>query len=149
MIAAVSRQACEAYNEVYGSFLTSLGGMCGLASHFLFNNLRNEGYNPKFIMATAELRGSHCWIAVGNVNIDITATQFDPFCSPVYNYNGKMEDHPLLVKLYKHDRVFPSQWFFQETDKHKDIAIMMEGWGIQQSYRGLTRKRLDNFYKMN
>lgn len=148
MIAALSRQACEQYNNTYAQYPPHLNGLCGLASHFLFNNLRKAGYDPRFVITTMAGYGSHCWVSLGRDNIDITATQFST-CSPIFNFKGAPEKHPVLCEVYHNWRQFPNQWEFQKTDNHKDIAIIMKNWRLEESYRGLTRKRLDSFYKIN
>lgn len=139
-IAAVCRRACEQYDKTYEYFYSGLGGMCGMASAFLFEKLQTV-CSPIFIMGNGG--DSHCWVRVGRTNIDITATQFNASVSPVYTFRGKSEEHPLLKRFYKR---FPNEWKFIEAKNPEIIRGLLKEWEPCTRYSGKYKKRLDNFF---
>jgi hypothetical protein len=52
---------------------------CAIASALLFHNLKRSG-----IEATIGYNICHCWVEVGHLIVDITATQFGKKYPPVY-----------------------------------------------------------------
>lgn len=144
MTAAVSRHACELFNEAHQFFPFDLAGACGLASHFLFCNLKNDGYRPVFIMASSDepSYGNHCWVKVGDFHVDITATQYG--LSPIYSFNGRPEAHQGLRDYYGF-RI--KNWTFNSAVTERGIDRLMLSWTELECYRGLQRRRLDNFYR--
>jgi hypothetical protein len=148
-IAAASRAACNAYNDAHGHFWGGLGGMCGLASHFLFANLEDEGYSPTFIMgyATDPVFGLHCWVSLGRLHVDITATQFDRGIAPVYFFRGGDDAHPILTSKFRTKGChYPYDWTMDTADSQKGIDKLMKLWNTSFSYRGITRKKLNQLY---
>lgn len=136
--AALCRSACERYNVIHQEFWGGLGGMCGMASHFLFEKLQ-DFCSPVFIMG-GENGSGHCWVRVGRFHVDITATQFDQMTAPVYTFRGKKEDHPILNK-WSHR--FPKQWEFFEAKTSSEVRSLLKGWPTWAQYRGDYKKRLD------
>ena len=147
-VAALSRRACDEYHDMFGRmFWDGLGGMCGLASHFLMHNLARAGVASQFIMATAN-NAAHCWIAVDDFNVDITATQFHPV-SPIYHFKGAVDRHSILADYFRgrHNAVYPRDWKYDIADTSKDVDKLMKLWHSGTRYNGITRKRLDNLYR--
>lgn len=54
----------------------NLQGGCAIASYVLYKALIKLGCKPKFVMADSGF-GSHCWIELEDMVIDLTATQFN------------------------------------------------------------------------
>lgn len=143
-MAAVCRRACEEYNDTHGTFWAGLGGMCGMASHFLFGKL-SEFSSPIFILAeNDDGTGAHCWVKVGRLNVDITATQFDPTIPPIFTYTGHKEQHPLLLRHYRFS--FPHQYNFFETKDQNDVRRFLKKWDSAYQYQGKYKKRLDRYF---
>ena len=137
--AALCRQACERYNEAYAFYPKDLCGMCALASQFLFEKLVTF-CQPIFIYEDARTQ-SHCWVRVGNIHIDITATQFrNPFepcgIASVHIFEG---EHLLWNKQAgeKRKRV--------EASKGEVEKALWE-WDRESLYMGREKERLDNFF---
>ncbi len=148
-IAAASRAACNAYNEAHGHFWSGLGGMCGLASHFLFSNLEEEGFSPTFYIAQAKIDAlfGQRWISVGKLHVDITATQFNHRLSPVFSYKGTPDVHPVLLKYFRTKGTrFPQDFTIETATNQKEIDKLMKLWHTTVSYCGMTRKRLNHYY---
>ena len=70
-IAKLARAKCEKVNNKHKLFPDTLDGMCGIASAYLFNQLKKHKLNPTL----AENHG-HCFVLCGGYVIDITASQF-------------------------------------------------------------------------
>lgn len=50
---------------------SDLGGMCAVASYELFVRLHAQGIDARFVRGK-----NHCFVMVGNLTLDVTATQF-------------------------------------------------------------------------
>lgn len=88
-IALACRLACQDVAETkqlgFSYFIIDgLGGLCAMASEFVFIKLRQAGFSPKFIKCEIAYGPSHCWNYCDDTVIDITATQFDNCVPPVY-----------------------------------------------------------------
>lgn len=147
--AALTRQACEQYNERYGDFLPCLSGMCAMASQFLFHNLKEEGHSPTFILAY-NAGGAHCWVSIDTFHVDITATQFDEKVLRVFHYTGIMKSHPLLSRFFCSDvfeESFPKFWKFETAQTESDIRQILKQWEVGSVYRGIVKERLNTLYR--
>src|SRR5574337_1068867 len=60
-------------------FYSDLAGACALGSFILYEELKNLGLFPKFVLGTHHhcCFGDHCWVELNNDIIDVTATQFN------------------------------------------------------------------------
>lgn len=65
------------------AFPKNLDGLCAIASHKLFKNLRKKNVQAKIVVADLLGGGSHCWVQVDENVYDITSTQFN--LKSVYN----------------------------------------------------------------
>lgn len=52
-----------------------LAGACGIASYTLYRALKRKGYSPILACWVSKF-GGHAWVELGNIVIDVTATQF-------------------------------------------------------------------------
>lgn len=70
-IAKKARAKCERVNNKHDLFPDTLDGMCGIASAYLFKELKKHKLNP-----TLAENSSHCFILCKGYIVDITASQF-------------------------------------------------------------------------
>ena len=70
-IAKSARAKCERVNNKHDLFPDTLDGMCGIASAYLFKELKRYKLNP-----TLAENNNHCFILCKGYIIDITASQF-------------------------------------------------------------------------
>lgn len=70
-IALQVRQWCEKVNNDYNLFDDDFAGMCGIASVYLYKQLKKHGMRPKIVENNA-----HCFIVCEGYIVDVTATQF-------------------------------------------------------------------------
>lgn len=55
-----------------------LAGACGIASYTLYKALKRKGYNPNLVCWVSQF-GGHAWVELGDIVIDVTATQFGKY----------------------------------------------------------------------
>jgi hypothetical protein len=149
-IAALSRHACEEWSKESGEFDSEdLTCMCAMASHFLFRRLAKAGFVPVFLIAEAvPAWGSHCWVRVGKTHIDLTATQFEDKCSPIYNYRGSKTDHPIMREYFrKWSPKFPDEFNIFTAATDNGIMKLLKEWPSEQLLNAKVDKQILQFYK--
>lgn len=58
-------------------FPKNMEGLCAIASHKLFKNLRKRNVEAKIVVGDLLGGGSHCWLEVSEQVFDITSRQFN------------------------------------------------------------------------
>jgi hypothetical protein len=97
-VAVACRETCQyvaAHSGEISGHIDSdtLGGMCAIASEFLFIKLRQAKIYVHFINSTMVNVMSHCYNYYDGHIIDITATQFNKSFSPLYIQKAKDIKH--------------------------------------------------------
>lgn len=147
-IAAITRRSCEAWNSEHELFGDDLACMCLIASHFLFRVLKENGYMPRFHKATKEYWGCHCWVSVGRLHLDITATQFAPV-APVFHYTGTKSDHPVLKAYFgpREPTCFPQTFTLYSGNSEERIADIVSDWGDDNVLTPSRADELKHYYR--
>ncbi len=102
-----------------------LGGCCGIASHMLHNVLKELGIKSTFVMGHFDFEGdhtytrtNHCWLAIGDSIIDITATQF--MLEKILITSGEDERYYALKTGAKGIKTLLDSWRGQSPTYYKD-----------------------------
>jgi len=134
-IATLTRKACDLHNAITKSFDSDLNGMCAVASHSLYLNLKAAGIESEFIVGTFGF-GSHCWIKTADdLHLDITATQFRGDNPKVLKW--KSDELSSNVPLLETYGSWGNKFDYLRTGSESGIIKLIRGWHAPQ---GITKK---------
>lgn len=122
--------------KLLGKYDPDLCGLCGIASIFLYQRLKNEGYEPQMATST-----SHIYIICDGKIVDITATQFG--LDPVV-----IIDHQTILLALNEKRSLNDFWktvaIFRDPDAAgfpKSFFEEAERLAIAGGYDGSSKRR--------
>jgi hypothetical protein len=77
-------QKVKKQEDDFDGFTRCLCGLCAICSIALRNILNKNGDDAKVMLGYFRDEGMHCWVEVGDMVIDITATQFHNITKKVF-----------------------------------------------------------------